>query len=164
MDINNTRSIRRIVEDTLSEAKRKQWDFNDFIAMSKWKAKGGLACNKIFIERIRKKIESGEKNSQEALCIKIPDSGEQFSYVVVKDGPRYKEDGTKSTRKGDYMEYASIAKEQNMEIDIGHYLEQTVGMCTRFINEDDSYQPDPTDKIMQIKDTDEKEKQIDDYS
>ena len=62
------------------------------------------------------------------------------------------------------MEYASIAKEQNMKIDIGHYLEQTVGMCARFINEDDSYQPDPTDKIMQIKDTDEREKQIDDYS
>ncbi|CAG8773172.1 13009_t:CDS:2, partial [Funneliformis caledonium] len=64
MDINNTCSIHQIVEDTLSEAKHKQWDFNDFIAMSKWKAKGGLAYNKIFMERMRKKIESGEKNSQ----------------------------------------------------------------------------------------------------
>src|SRR4051812_46381227 len=158
MGINNIRPIQKIVEDTLSRAKDKQWNFNDFIAMSKWKAKGGLACNKIFMERMRKKIESGEKN------IKIPDSGEQFSYIVVKDGPRYKEDGTKSTRKGDYMEYASIAKEQNMEIDIGYYLEQTVGMCARFINEDDSFQPPPSDKIMQIKDSDEREKQIDEYS
>ena len=69
------------------------------------------------MKQMRKRIANGEKN------IKIPDSGEQFSYVVVKDGPRYKEDGTKSTRKNDYMEYTSIAKEQNMEIDIGYYLE-----------------------------------------
>src|SRR3954451_17380878 len=126
--------------------------------MSKWKAKEGLACNKIFMERMRERIASREKN------IKIPDSGEQFSYVVVNNGPRYKEDGTKSTRKGDYMEFANIAKEFNMEIDVSYYLEQTVGMCARFINEDDMFQPPPSDKIMQIKDTNEREKQIDDYS
>src|SRR6266498_6042085 len=163
MDINNTRSIHQIVEDTLREAKYKQWDFDNFIAMSKWKAKSDLICNKIFMGRMRERIASEKKNSCEALRIKIPDSGEHFSYIVVNNGPRYKEDGTKSSRKGNYMEFANIAKEQNMEIDIGHYLEQTVGMCARFINEDDSYQPDPTDKIMQIKDTDEREKQIDDY-
>ena len=37
-------------------------------------------------------------------------------------------------------------------------------MCARFINEDDRYQPPPKDKIMQIKDSDKKEKEIDDYS
>ncbi|CAI2201292.1 18580_t:CDS:1, partial [Funneliformis geosporum] len=97
MGINNTCSIRKIVEDALWDARFKQWDFNQFVAMSKWKAKGSLACNKIFIERMRERIASGEKN------IKIPDSGEQFNYVVVNNGLRYKEDGTKSTRKGDYM-------------------------------------------------------------
>ena len=106
---------------------------------------------------MRKRIANGEKN------VKIPDSGEHFSYVVVNDGARYKEDGTKSTRKGDYMEFANIVKEFNMEIDVSYYLEQTVGMCTCFINEDDMFQPPPSDKIMQIKDTDEREKQIDDY-
>ena len=126
--------------------------------MSKWKAKGGFTCNKIFMERMRKRIANGEKN------IKIPDSGEHFSYVIVNDGPRYKEDGTKSTRKGDYMEFANIAKEFNMEIDISYYLEQTVGMCARFINKDDSFQLPPSDKIMQIKDSDKREKEIDDYS
>ena len=62
------------------------------------------------------------------------------------------------------MEYAVIAKERNMEIDINYYLGTTVGMCTRFINEDDSFQPPPSDKIMQIKDSDIREKQIDEYS
>ncbi len=42
-------------------------------------------------------------------------------------------------RVRDYMEYADIAKEQNMEIDINYYLGITVGMRTHFINEDDKY-------------------------
>src|SRR4051812_34176799 len=104
------------------------------------------------MEQMRKKIESKKKN------VKILDSDEQFSYIMVKNEFCYKEDGTKSTRKYDYMEYASITKEQNMEVDIGYYLKQTVGMCARFINEDDSFQPSPSDKIMQIKDSDEREK------
>ncbi|CAI2200305.1 9520_t:CDS:2, partial [Funneliformis geosporum] len=34
-------------------------------------------------------------------------------YVKVNDSPHYKEDGLKSIRKGDYMEYPKIAKEFN---------------------------------------------------
>jgi hypothetical protein len=33
-------------------------------------------------------------------------------------------------------------------------------MCARFINEDDMFQPPPSDKIMQIKDTDERENRL----
>ena len=49
-------------------------------------------------------------------------------------------------------------------IDINYYLGSTLAMCARFINEDDRYQPPPSHKIMQLKDLDEKEKQIDAYS
>ena len=31
MDINNTRSLHQIVEDTLREARHKQWNFDEFI-------------------------------------------------------------------------------------------------------------------------------------
>ena len=51
-----------------------------------------------------------------------------------------------------------------MKIDINYYLGTTVGMCVRFINEDDSYQPLPSYKIMQIKNSDVREKEIDKYS
>jgi hypothetical protein len=51
-----------------------------------------------------------------------------------------------------------------MEIDINYYLGSTVAMCARFINEDDSFQPPPSDKVMQIKDSDIREKEIDVYS
>ena len=96
---------------------------------------------------------------------RIPDPGERFSYVIVKGPPLYNEQGRKVPhRVGDYMEYADIAKERNMEIDINYYLGTTVGMCAHFINEDDKYQPPPSHKIMQLKDSDEKEKQIDQYS
>ncbi|CAI2197502.1 2672_t:CDS:2, partial [Funneliformis geosporum] len=91
--INNTRSIRKIVEDALWNARFKQAD-----------------------ER---------KNNKQRKKYKDPDSGKRFSYIVVNDGPHYKKDDSKSTRKGDYMKFPEIAKEFNMKIDIRHYLEQT---------------------------------------
>ncbi|RIB19688.1 ribonuclease H-like domain-containing protein [Gigaspora rosea] len=127
MDINNTCSIHKIVEDTLREAQNKEWNFNDFI--------------------------------------RIPNLGERFSYVVIKGLPLYNEQGRKVPhRVGDYMEYVDIAKERNMEIDINYYLGTMVGICVCFINEDDSFLPPLSDKTMQIKDLDKKEKQIDVYS
>ena len=62
------------------------------------------------------------------------------------------------------MEFSEIAKEYNMEIDINHYLEKMVRMCVRFINENDRYQPSPLYKIMQLKDLNEKKKQINTHS
>ncbi len=37
-------------------------------------------------------------------------------------------------------------------------------MCAHFINEDNRFQPSLSDKIMQIKNSDKREKEIDDYS
>ncbi|POG82468.1 hypothetical protein GLOIN_2v1761861 [Rhizophagus irregularis DAOM 181602=DAOM 197198] len=153
MDINNTRSIHDIVEDTLREAQNKEWDFNDFIVMGTWKPKKNNLCNNRFMKRMRERNE------------RIPDPGERFSYVVVKGSRLRSEEGRLIPyRVGDYMEYAGIAKEKKMEIDINYYLGTTVGMCARFINEDDRYQPPPSHKIMQLKYSDEKEKQTNKYS
>ncbi len=71
---------------------------------------------------------------------KIPDPGERFSYIVVKGGLLYDENGKKQPRRvADYMEFSNITKELNIEIDIGYYLEKTVGLCTHFINDDERY-------------------------
>ncbi|RIA90665.1 hypothetical protein C1645_823037 [Glomus cerebriforme] len=64
---------------------------------------------------------------------RIPDFGKYFSYIVVK-GPR-------------------LHNEKGI----------TIAMYTRFINEDDRYQPSPLHKIMQLKNSDKREKQIDEY-
>ncbi|RGB29794.1 DNA polymerase family B-domain-containing protein [Rhizophagus diaphanus] len=152
ININNTYSIHKIVENTLREAKHKQWDFYDFIVMATWKPKKKNLCIHRFIGWMREKNE------------RIPDLSERFNYVVVKDPPLYNKKGRKEPhRVGDYMEYADITKKLNMEIDINYYLEKTVKIYIRFINEDDRYQPPPSHKIMQLKDSDEKEKQIDTY-
>ena len=61
------------------------------------------------------------------------------------------------------MEFPDIAKELNIEIDIDHYLKKTVGLCARFINDNERYQPPPSHNIIQIKDSDERKKQVDVY-
>ncbi|KAF0392177.1 DNA/RNA polymerase [Gigaspora margarita] len=95
----------------------------------------------------------------------LREASERFSYVVVK-GERYRDENGRliPRRNANYMEFPDIAKEFNMEIDINYYLEKTVGLCARFINNDDKYQPPPSHKVIQLKDSDEKEKQIDIYS
>ncbi|PKK58841.1 DNA/RNA polymerase [Rhizophagus irregularis] len=120
MDLNNTRSIHKIVEDTFREASLKQWEFDQFIAMATWKPNKDNKCIQRFMGRIKEKYEN-----------KIPDPGERFSYVVMK-GERYHDKN-----------------------------EKTVGLCARFINDNDRYQPPASHKIMQFKDSDEREKQID---
>ena len=122
MDISNTRTILQIVKDTLREAKHKQWDFSQFIAMATWKPKVNNLCIQRFIARMKEKKLS------------IPDPSERFSYVVVNGLPlRDEKDQKIPRRNADYMEYPDFAKEHNMEIDINHYLEKTAGLCARFI-------------------------------
>src|SRR6266498_1009923 len=75
MDINNTRSIHKIVKDTLRETSLKQWGFDQFIAMATWKPNKDNKCIQRFIGRMKEKYEN-----------KIPDPGECFSYIVVKGG------------------------------------------------------------------------------
>ncbi len=76
IDINNTRSIHKIVKDTLKETSLKQWGFDQFIAMATWKSNKDNKCIQRFIGWMKEKYEN-----------KIPDPGERFSYVVVKEIP-----------------------------------------------------------------------------
>ncbi len=104
-----------------------------------------------------------ERIASEEKYIKISDFSEHFSYVIMSDSLRYKEDGMKSLRMNDYMKFADIVKKLNMKIDINYYLGKMVGMCARFINKDNRYQPSSLYKIMQLKDSDKKKKQINNH-
>ncbi|RIA85344.1 hypothetical protein C1645_830949 [Glomus cerebriforme] len=139
-------------ENTLKKAQNKKWDFNEFIVMGTWKPKKKNLYNNCFMKYMRERNE------------RIPDPGERFSYIIVKGPLLYNKKSRKEPhRVGDYMEYTNIAKEENMKIDINYYLGTTVAMCACFINEDDRYQPLPSHKITQLKNSDEKEKQINIY-
>ncbi|GBC03379.1 hypothetical protein RclHR1_00510010 [Rhizophagus clarus] len=63
------------------------------------------------------------------------------------------------------MEFVNVAKELGKELNLYHYYEKTIiGLCAQFIMYDKRHELIPSDKIMQIKDPDEKYKQIDDYA
>ncbi|CAG8690557.1 16429_t:CDS:2 [Funneliformis mosseae] len=65
---------------------------------------------------------------------------------------------------GERMEFVDVTKELGKELDLYHYFKKTIiGLYVRFIMYDKRYEPALLDKIMQIKDPDEKYKQIDDY-
>jgi len=74
MDINNTRSIHKIVEDILRKTSLKQWGFDQFIAIATWKPNKDNKCIQYFIRWMKEKY-------------KISDSDEHFSYIVVKGVP-----------------------------------------------------------------------------
>ncbi|RHZ54544.1 hypothetical protein Glove_426g52 [Diversispora epigaea] len=97
---------------------------------------------------------------------KIPEPGERFSYVIPKTDIDFDLSGKKlHLTKGDRIEFVNVAKDLGKEIDLSYYLQnKIIGLCARFINYDDRYQPPPSDKIMKLEDKDEKYKQSDEYS
>ncbi|CAI2169257.1 19177_t:CDS:2 [Funneliformis geosporum] len=117
-------------------------------------------CDEVFSRKeLSKEARMREKNER------ILDPSECFSYIIVKGSPLYnKEDRKEPYKVGDFMEYADIAKEQNLKIYINYYLRTTTAICICFINKNDNYQSPLSDRIMQIKYSDKREKQIDEYS
>ncbi|CAI2198261.1 16853_t:CDS:2, partial [Funneliformis geosporum] len=69
----------------------------------------------------------------EPYLYQIPEPGEHFEYVVVKNNS--------SERVGDKMEYPEVARRLGKKIDISYYLKSVVGLCARFINYDELFQP-----------------------
>ncbi|RIA91219.1 hypothetical protein C1645_737290 [Glomus cerebriforme] len=69
----------------------------------------------------------------EPYLYRIPEPDERFEYIVVENGA--------SQKVGDKMEYPEVARHLGKKIDISYYLKTVVGLCARFINYDDSFQP-----------------------
>ena len=157
MDINNDWLLYNIAKDVLRDAiiNTKQWNFEQFIETDAWKSNVNNQSVQRFIGRMRGKYES-----------KILTSGEHFSYVVAHPDMTFDFHSKKLTpTKGERMEFTNVVKELDKELDLYHYFEKTIiSLWTRFIMYDKKYEPALSDKIMQIKDPDEKYKQIDDYT
>jgi hypothetical protein len=156
-DINNERSLHKIVEDVLRDAiiNPNQWSFEQFIETDAWKPDKDNKAVQRFMGRMQGKYDS-----------RIPVPGGRFSYIVVHPKTTFDLHGRKlKPTKGEKMEFADVAKELEKELDLYHYFKKTIiGLCARFIMYDKRYEPALSDKIMQIKDLDEKYKQIDDYA
>ena len=157
MDINNVQSLHEIVEDVLRDAiiNHEQWNFKQFIETDAWKPDKDNKSVQRFIGQMKGKYDT-----------KIPVPGGRFSYVVTHPDTTFDLHGRKlDPTKGEKMEFVDVAKELGKELDLYHYYEKTIiGLCARFIMYDKRHEPTPSDKIMQIKDPDEKYKQIDDHA
>ncbi|CAG8512302.1 2042_t:CDS:2, partial [Cetraspora pellucida] len=142
-----------IVKITIDVMKKLHDQVNAYLRIKNGTSYLKMVYEECFITRMKEKK------------LNIPDLGECFSYVVVK-GKHYCDEKSQLIpyRVGDYKEYPEFAKEQNIEININYYLENMLGLCVWFINEDEKYQLPRSNKIMQIKDSDKREKQIDVYS
>jgi len=131
MDLNNTKSLRELVEDKIKEIFNTKWNLEDFIQTGVWKPdKQNQTMNK-FVERMK------EENKQ------LPVERERFSYVIVKKYPyKYDYKGRQiSLQKSDKMEYLDIVKKYNYDIDLKYYFDnQLTGQFARLITYDPEFE------------------------
>lgn len=126
MSINNIMTIMELVQEKIREVYTTDWTerFNDFVMTAVYKPDKLNVKVRRFVERMRE--ERG---------IDIT-PGERIDYVIVKKHPvTYDVRGRKSKLKvGDMMELADIAKKDKLEINIDHYMKNSInGQLARFI-------------------------------
>jgi DNA polymerase elongation subunit (family B) len=154
MAINNTRDMRGIVEDVLRDAvvNGAQWSFKDFVKTDAWKPhKNNIPVHRCIARmQARHDAEVAENDRRAAagaaprpLLYEMPESGERFSYVIVKTGAAFDLRGCKQEpKKGDRMVFAAAARALGLEVDVAFYMiSYVVGLCARFINGDAAFQP-----------------------
>jgi len=144
MKVDNLRTLHQIIEDVLRETVKdiSRTDLNEIIKTAVWKPDKDNKSVQRFISRMRDRHTREEADAKrlikkgltpEPYLYQIPEPGERFEYVVVENNS--------SERVEDKMEYPEVAKRLDKKIDINYYLKSVVGLCARFINYDDRYQP-----------------------
>jgi DNA polymerase elongation subunit (family B) len=153
VSLDNNKGIFDIVKDIIFESiNTDKWTFDDFILSSSWKPTKKNASVQQFMKRmkIKHEIEKQENASHNLKGLESNefmysplDPGERFKYVLVKNNLYYDLQGRKITHKtGDLMEYAHVAKKENMKIDVVYYLvHYVIGICARFISSDEQFIP-----------------------
>lgn len=127
VNMNNVNSIIELVQNKVVEIYNSAWEFDDFVQTGVYrppkKDKPGNITMNTFVERMR----------LEGRNVK---PGERFKYVIVKKYP-FKYDGRgrkKALSVGERMEFADVAREKGLAVDIDHYMSGSVnGQLGRFI-------------------------------
>lgn len=131
MDLNNTKTLRELVNDKLKEIFTKKWELEDFIQTGVWKPeKKNITLNN-FVERMKQENKL------------IPTAGERFSYVIIKRYPyKYDYKGRQiALTKADKMEYLDIVKKYNYDIDLKYYFDNQIsGQFARLISYDSEFE------------------------
>ena len=147
MALDNTRAVRRIVEDVLRDAVMNgaQWNFEHFVKTDAWKPLKDNKPVQRFIARMRIHHAREVANAGAAgYLYTLPEAGERFSYIIAKTkAEAFDIYGRKTVlKKGDRMEFAAAARALGLEVDVAFYMvSYVVGLCARFINSDAAFQP-----------------------
>jgi DNA polymerase elongation subunit (family B) len=155
MALDNTRGLYRIVEDVLRDAvvNGAQWQFDHFVKTDAWKPDKQNYSVHRFIARMRARHAAEVAEAARVAAAggrpkpyvyELPEPGERFAYVIVKTGSgAFNLYGLRAApKKGDLMEFAHVARETGLEIDVAHYMvSNVIGLCARFINSDPAFQP-----------------------
>jgi len=131
MDLNNTKTLRELVNDKIKEIFTKKWGLEDFIQTGVWKPeKKNITLNN-FVERMKQENKL------------IPTPGERFSYVIIKRYPyKYDYKGRQiPLLKADKMEYLDVVKQYNYDIDLKYYFDNQInGQFARLISYDSEFE------------------------
>ena len=131
MDLNNTKTLKELVNDKIKEIFTKKWGLEDFIQTGVWKPeKKNITLNN-FVERMKQENKL------------IPTPGERFSYVIIKRYPyKYDYKGRQiALTKADKMEYLDIVKKYNYDIDLKYYFDNQInGQFARLISYDAEFE------------------------
>lgn len=124
LHISELRPLRHLVEDAISEVHLTKWEVSDFVKTGSYKPNKKNIAIHTFVRRMRE-----ERN----IIIKPV---ERFSFVYVKKYP-FKWDTHGRTirlQAGDVMELESIAKDENLAIDLDKYVTgMLIGQFARLI-------------------------------
>jgi DNA polymerase elongation subunit (family B) len=162
MRIDNARTMQKIVEDVLADAivNAAQWKFDHFVRTDAYKpAKNNVAVQRFVArmharhaaERAENERLLGEGRAPRPYQYEPPEAGERFQYVLCRTGEAFDLRGYKANpKKGDVMEYAGVAKAQNLPVDVATYIKSyVIGLCARFINFEPQYQPPAAGRLSE---------------
>ena len=135
MSVENTKTIRNLVEDKIISINKREWTLDDFAESAEYRPKKDQKSIKLFVQRLSKKEQ--------------PEPGVRFKYIVAEKYPfKYSVDGKmERLKKGDKMEYLEVAKEKSLKVDMEHYLMgRVVGQFSRFVAADPQFHADTLEK------------------
>ena len=144
--LDNTRSVRAIVEDVIRDALANpaQWDFRHFVKTAAWRPDKKNAAVQRFVARMRARAAAAAP-ADAARLYALPEPGERFNFVMTRPAAVFDLAGRRTPASaGDRMEYAHVARELGLEVDVSHYMmTYVVSLCARFANGDPAFHPPP---------------------
>ena len=136
----NIYTLMELVENKIKTIYTTKWDFTDFIMTDVYKPNKKNVKIHTFVERMR--LEGVEVKPHE-----------RFNYVIVNKYPyRYDLRGRKVALSiGDKMEYAEMAEQKNLSINLDYYMQCSVnGQLARLVTYHPSFHPNVDEDDIKV--------------